>query len=92
MERDQVTSTLEDIGAVVLANACGPCIGQVSYMKCWAYPCLTVSQWKREVKEEENGMSSNSTLSSFLCLVRFGIELLSLVSTGILNRGTMAIL
>lgn len=29
MERDNVTSTLESVGAVVLANACGPCIGQV---------------------------------------------------------------
>ena len=29
MERDQVTGVLEDVGAVVLANACGPCIGQV---------------------------------------------------------------
>ncbi|CAK5280121.1 unnamed protein product [Mycena citricolor] len=41
MERDQVTSTLEDVGAVVLANACGPCIGQ----------------WKRDDrKEEENAI------------------------------------
>lgn len=30
MERDGVTSSLQDVGAVVLANACGPCIGQVS--------------------------------------------------------------
>lgn len=30
IERDQVTSTLEDVGALVLANACGPCIGQVT--------------------------------------------------------------
>jgi homoaconitase len=29
MERDSVTDALEGIGAVVLANACGPCIGQV---------------------------------------------------------------
>ena len=29
IERDQVTSELENIGATVLANACGPCIGQV---------------------------------------------------------------
>jgi homoaconitase len=29
MERDRVTETLESVGAVVLANACGPCIGQV---------------------------------------------------------------
>lgn len=29
MERDGVTATLKDVGAIVLANACGPCIGQV---------------------------------------------------------------
>jgi homoaconitase len=29
MERDNITEVLEDVGAVVLANACGPCIGQV---------------------------------------------------------------
>jgi hypothetical protein len=29
MERDKITGVLEDVGAVVLANACGPCIGQV---------------------------------------------------------------
>jgi homoaconitase len=40
MERDGITRTLEDVGAVVLANACGPCIGQ----------------WKREEKKgEQNG-------------------------------------
>ncbi|EIN13533.1 aconitate hydratase [Punctularia strigosozonata HHB-11173 SS5] len=37
MERDGITQTLEDVGAVVLANACGPCIGQ----------------WKREDKKGE---------------------------------------
>ncbi|KAG6850321.1 hypothetical protein H0H93_014896 [Arthromyces matolae] len=37
MERDNVTSSLEGVGAVVLANACGPCIGQ----------------WKREDKKDE---------------------------------------
>ncbi|THH02894.1 hypothetical protein EW026_g96 [Hermanssonia centrifuga] len=41
MERDKVTDILEDVGAVVLANACGPCIGQ----------------WKREDrKDEENAI------------------------------------
>ncbi|KAJ7225772.1 aconitase family-domain-containing protein [Mycena pura] len=41
MERDSVTSTLEDVGALVLANACGPCIGQ----------------WKRDdQKTEENAI------------------------------------
>ncbi|KAL1952132.1 hypothetical protein VTO73DRAFT_1281 [Trametes versicolor] len=41
IERDQITSQLQDIGATVLANACGPCIGQ----------------WKREDKKgEENAI------------------------------------
>lgn len=40
IERDNVTEALESVGATVLANACGPCIGQ----------------WKREDKQgEENG-------------------------------------
>ncbi|KAA1468628.1 aconitate hydratase [Dentipellis sp. KUC8613] len=37
MERDNVTEALESVGATVLANACGPCIGQ----------------WKREDKKDE---------------------------------------
>ncbi|KAF8140065.1 hypothetical protein EV363DRAFT_1426505 [Boletus edulis] len=45
MERDGITSTLQDVGVVVLANACGPCIGQ----------------WKREdSKGEENATSSHA--------------------------------
>ncbi|ELU43233.1 aconitate hydratase [Rhizoctonia solani AG-1 IA] len=40
IERDGLTESLQGIGATVLANACGPCIGQ----------------WKREDKKgEENG-------------------------------------
>jgi homoaconitase len=31
MERDKITEVLEDVGGVVLANACGPCIGQVRH-------------------------------------------------------------
>ncbi|KZT74787.1 aconitate hydratase [Daedalea quercina L-15889] len=37
MERDQVTGALQEVGATVLANACGPCIGQ----------------WKRDDKKDE---------------------------------------
>ncbi|KAM6498293.1 Aconitase family (aconitate hydratase) domain containing protein [Amanita muscaria] len=41
MNRDGVTSALQDVGATVLANACGPCIGQ----------------WKRQDKaDEENAI------------------------------------
>ncbi|KAI9637169.1 aconitate hydratase [Dioszegia hungarica] len=38
VERDGLQSTLEDVGATVLANACGPCIGQ----------------WKRDEKKGED--------------------------------------
>ena len=31
MERDGQTEILERVGGKVLANACGPCIGQVNY-------------------------------------------------------------
>lgn len=41
MERDGVTSTLQDVGAVVLANACGPCIGQVCVMPTPIHRFLT---------------------------------------------------
>jgi hypothetical protein len=59
MERDQITGVLEDVGAVVLANACGPCIGQVH----WSWldqVCHSIyklfRQWKREdTKEGTNG-------------------------------------
>lgn len=41
IERDNITSALTDVGATVLANACGPCIGQ----------------WKRDDKQgEENAI------------------------------------
>lgn len=58
MERDNITSTLEDVGAVVLANACGPCIGQVGDVVVALQPIhLHISQWKRkDKKNEENGV------------------------------------
>jgi homoaconitase len=43
IEKDGVQDILEGVGATVLANACGPCIGQ----------------WKRDEKKgEDNGQSS----------------------------------
>ncbi|KAF8337925.1 uncharacterized protein EI90DRAFT_3144323 [Cantharellus anzutake] len=41
IERDGLTDVLQDVGAVVLANACGPCIGQ----------------WKRDEKKGEDNES-----------------------------------
>lgn len=51
IERDDVTKALQEVGATVLANACGPCIGQ----------------WQREDKKgEENGICHSSTYESHL--------------------------
>lgn len=58
IERDNVTTSLQDVGATVLANACGPCIGQ----------------WKRDDKKgEENGIDSytKSTTLTNLDVQRF---------------------
>ena len=57
MERDQVTDVLQDVGALVLANACGPCIGQVcSFHLSHKITALICIQWKRdEHKNDENG-------------------------------------
>jgi len=61
MERDKITGVLEDVGAVVLANACGPCIGQVHRIAfIWLDYVFIFSslQWKREdTKEGTNGVS-----------------------------------
>ncbi|KAI9297662.1 mitochondrial aconitate hydratase [Neoconidiobolus thromboides FSU 785] len=43
IERDNITNTLQNLGGVVLANACGPCIGQ----------------WKRSEEKEENSIISS---------------------------------
>lgn len=53
MERDEVTSTLEDIGAVVLANACGPCIGQVCVRYDQRRSVLIFSVCKVETRGQE---------------------------------------
>ena len=46
-----MTKVLQDVGAVVLANACGPCIGQ----------------WKRDEKKgEENGTFGSSSFDARL--------------------------
>jgi len=56
MERDGVTGSLENVGAVVLANACGPCIGQVSNTSLLVEDPNISDQWKREdAKDKDNG-------------------------------------
>ena len=51
IERDGYLKDLESIGATVLANACGPCIGQ----------------WKRDdIKEGRVTQSSHRLIETFL--------------------------
>jgi aconitate hydratase len=51
LERDGQLATLRELGATILANACGPCIGQ----------------WKRDdlTPEDETGTKPNVILTSF---------------------------
>ncbi|KAL1715441.1 aconitase family-domain-containing protein [Schizophyllum commune] len=49
LERDGITGALEGVGATVLANACGPCIGQ----------------WKRGDEKEAKERGDNAILTSF---------------------------
>jgi homoaconitase/3-isopropylmalate dehydratase large subunit len=53
MERDGLIESFEAAGAVVLANACGPCIGQVLYLIIYPIPSLISSQWNRGHRAEE---------------------------------------
>ncbi|KAI6031919.1 aconitate hydratase, partial [Pisolithus microcarpus] len=49
MERDGVTASLQDVGATVLANACGPCIGQVSSRSTLApLTCILISSSRND--------------------------------------------
>jgi aconitate hydratase len=48
-ERDGLIADFEKTGAVIMANACGPCIGQ----------------WKRYVSDDEDNTRKNSIVTSF---------------------------
>jgi aconitate hydratase len=48
-ERDGLIADFEKMGAVIMANACGPCIGQ----------------WKRHINNDEDNMRKNSIVTSF---------------------------
>lgn len=65
MERDNVTGTLEAVGAVVLANACGPCIGQV-----WVF---RIVNWP----SDEPFNSGNGTTKRTRIMVRARVAIVS---------------
>ncbi|MDR2027106.1 MAG: aconitate hydratase [Prevotellaceae bacterium] len=48
-ERDGLIADFEKMGAVIMANACGPCIGQ----------------WKRHINSDEDNTRRNSIVTSF---------------------------
>ncbi|KAF8973770.1 aconitate hydratase [Flammula alnicola] len=63
MERDNVTSTLQDVGAVVLANACGPCIGQWKRLDHQDEENAILTSFNRNFKSRNDG---NSKTMNFL--------------------------
>ncbi|KAH9056982.1 aconitate hydratase [Lactarius vividus] len=63
MERDKVTEVLEDVGAVVLANACGPCIGQWKREDTKEGANAILTSFNRNFKSRNDG---NSLTMNFL--------------------------
>ncbi|CAA7266630.1 unnamed protein product [Cyclocybe aegerita] len=63
IERDNVTSTLESVGAVVLANACGPCIGQWRRTDKKGKENAILTSFNRNFKSRNDG---NSQTMNFL--------------------------
>ncbi|KAF8912863.1 aconitase family-domain-containing protein [Gymnopilus junonius] len=63
MERDNVISTLEGVGALVLANACGPCIGQWNRTDKKGEDNAILTSFNRNFKSRNDG---NSKTMNFL--------------------------
>ncbi|KAI0286820.1 aconitate hydratase [Russula aff. rugulosa BPL654] len=63
MERDKITGVLEDVGAVVLANACGPCIGQWKREDTKEGANAILTSFNRNFKSRNDG---NSLTMNFL--------------------------
>ncbi|KAH7915332.1 aconitate hydratase [Hygrophoropsis aurantiaca] len=58
MERDGVTSSLQDVGATVLANACGPCIGQWKRDDMKGKPNAILTSFNRNFRSRNDGNAS----------------------------------
>ncbi|TIB36629.1 hypothetical protein E3P86_02426 [Wallemia ichthyophaga] len=55
IERDGVQSTLETVGATVLANACGPCIGQWDRKEAQSEDNAILTSFNRNFKARNDG-------------------------------------
>ncbi|KAF9535819.1 aconitase family-domain-containing protein [Crepidotus variabilis] len=61
MERDQITPKLESVGALVLANACGPCIGQWKRTDNPSEENAILTSFNRNFKSRNDG--NNKTMN-----------------------------
>ncbi|KAJ9097620.1 hypothetical protein QFC21_004656 [Naganishia friedmannii] len=55
VERDGIQQKLEDVGATVLANACGPCIGQWDRMEKKGEENIILTSFNRNFKARNDG-------------------------------------
>jgi aconitate hydratase len=56
--RDRQMQSLQDIGGVVLANACGPCIGQWRRVEVSAGPNTIVTSYNRNFRRRNDGQAT----------------------------------
>lgn len=63
IERDGITSVFSDVGGIVLANACGPCIGQWKRTQEEQTDNIILTSFNRNFKARNDG---NSKTMNFL--------------------------
>ncbi|PWN28242.1 putative mitochondrial aconitate hydratase [Jaminaea rosea] len=62
VERDGLTSLFESVGGRVLANACGPCIGQWDRKECQGKENVILTSFNRNFKSRNDGNSQTHNM------------------------------
>jgi homoaconitase len=62
VERDGITSIMEQVGGRVLANACGPCIGQWDRKECQGEENVILTSFNRNFRSRNDGNSKTHNM------------------------------
>ncbi|CAO1630451.1 unnamed protein product [Parajaminaea phylloscopi] len=62
VERDGITQIMEQVGGRVLANACGPCIGQWDRKECQGQDNVILTSFNRNFRSRNDGNSKTHNM------------------------------